>query len=102
MLMATPGTEPDSSLLLAQSSACFALGPHFTEYAGQQRLRGNVWEIVHARPRAAVVQQQHGAKSMQSRNDEEGERLPLCIEQHLSPVERFYVITSKVFSLACR
>lgn len=90
ILMATPGTEPDTSIVLAHSTSNFAFNPQLIEYTTHQRIRGNVWEIVHMRPRNqrdAMLKKQLGKSSDES---------PLCIEQHLCPLEKFYVITSKV------
>uniref|UniRef100_A0A183BK95 Nucleoporin_N domain-containing protein n=2 Tax=Globodera pallida TaxID=36090 RepID=A0A183BK95_GLOPA len=92
MLLATPGTEQDMSLLLAHSSACFAVGHRFAEHAIQLRIRGNVWKIVHFRPQKKALKDYRP-----SRDDAFGHSsdCPLAIEQLQCPLEKFHVITSK-------
>ena len=91
MLMATPGNDPETSILLTQSNACYSFDNQFVENISNHRLRGNVWEIVHIRPRT----QKCGGGSKTTMVFD-WDKLPLCVEQHLSPLEKFYIITSKV------
>lgn len=91
MLMASPGNDPETSILLTHSNACFSFDNQFLENITNHRLRGIVWEIVHIRPR---MQKCGGVSKTTMAFD--SDKLPLCIEQHLSPLEKFYIITSKV------
>ncbi|KAF7639309.1 Nucleoporin_N domain-containing protein [Meloidogyne graminicola] len=88
-LMATPGPDSNSSIILAHSTSCFSHNPQLVEFICFNRIHGSVWSIAHSRQKSILKSRKE--KEVVRHSDE----FPLSIEQHLCPMEKFFVISSK-------
>uniref|UniRef100_A0A914LFQ5 Nucleoporin Nup133/Nup155-like C-terminal domain-containing protein n=1 Tax=Meloidogyne incognita TaxID=6306 RepID=A0A914LFQ5_MELIC len=87
--MATPGPDSNSSIILAHSTSCFSHNSQLIEFTCFNRIHGSVWSIAHSR--------QKSLRKSRKENDivKQSDEFPLSVEQHLCPIEKFFVISSK-------